>query len=190
MPPRYLLILFGVAALLSGCAPVIVAGAGTAAVAAHDRRTVGAFIDDQAIEIKVRNAIHADEMLRKQTHVNITSMNGIVLLSGEAPTAEARDQVLSRARTVAGIRQIANEIQIAPPSTFASRSHDAWLTTKVKTNLVRADDIDSTRVKVVTENDVVYLLGLVTRREADTATEAARTVSGVARVVKLFEYID
>lgn len=193
MPPRCALILglvLGAAAVLSGCAPVIVAGAGTAAVAAHDRRTIGAFVDDQAIEIKVRNAIHADETLRKQTHINITSMNGIVLLSGEAPTAEARDQVLERARSVAGIRQIVNEIQIAPPSAFVSRSHDTWLTTKVKTNLVRADDIDSTRVKVVTENDVVYLLGLVTRREADIATEAARTVSGVARVVKLFEYID
>lgn len=193
MPHRYAVILgtlLGALTVLNGCAPIIVAGAGTAAVAAHDRRTVGAFIDDQAIEVKVRNAIHADETLRKQAHINITSVNGIVLLSGEAPTAEARDQVLDRARTVAGIRQIVNEIQVAPAATFASRSHDTWLTTKVKTNLVRVDDIDSTRVKVVTENDVVYLLGLVTKREADSATEAARTVSGVARVVKLFEYID
>lgn len=193
MPHRYALVLWaalGATTLLNGCAPIIVAGAGTAAVAAHDRRTVGAFIDDQAIEVKVRNAIHADETLRKQSHINITSVNGIVLLSGEVPTAEARDQVLGRARTVAGIRQIVNEIQVAPASTFASRSHDTWLTTKVKTNLVRVDDLDSTRVKVVTENDVVYLLGLVTKREADSATEAARTVSGVARVVKLFEYID
>lgn len=178
------------AVAVHGCAPIIVAGAGAAAVAAHDRRTIGAFVDDQAIEVKVRNAIHADETLRKETHINITSMNGIVLLSGEAPSAESRDQVLARARTVAGIRQIANELQVAPPSTFGSRSHDTWLTTKVKTKMVRVDELDSTRVKVVTENDVVYLLGLVTQNEAELATEAARTVRGVTRVVKLFEYVD
>lgn len=190
--PRYALILGLIlgAAVLHGCAPMLVAGAGTAAVAAHDRRTVGAFVDDQAIEVKVRNAIHADETLRKETHINITSLNGIVLLSGETPTTESRDQVLARARTVAGIRQIANEIRVAPPSSFGDRSYDTWLTTKVKTKMVRVDELDSTRVKVVTENDIVYLLGLVTKKEADLATEAARTVSGVARVVKLFEYID
>ena len=189
---RYALILGVIlgATAVGACAPIIVAGAGTAAVAAHDRRTVGAFVDDQAIEVKVRNAIHADETLRKETHINITSMNGIVLLSGEAPSAESRDQALARARTVAGIRQIANEILVAPRSSFGSRSHDTWLTTKVKTKMVHADELDSTRVKVVTENDVVYLLGLVTQKEAELATEAARTVSGVTRVVKLFEYID
>ncbi len=189
---RYALILGVIlgATAVAACAPIIVAGAGTAAVAAHDRRTVGSFVDDQAIEVKVRNAIHADETLRKETHINITSMNGIVLLSGEAPSADSRDQVLARARTVAGIRQIANEILVAPPSSFGSRSHDTWLTTKVKTKMVRADELDSTRVKVVTENDVVYLLGLVTQKEAELATEAARTVGGVTRVVKLFEYID
>lgn len=189
---RHAILLTGLllAVAVHGCAPIIVAGAGTAAVAAHDRRTVGAFVDDQAIEVKIRNAIHADDALRKETHVNITSMNGIVLLSGEAPSTESRDQVLARARTVAGIRQIANEIQVAPPSTFGSRSHDTWITTKVKTKMVRVDELDSTRVKVVTENDVVYLLGLVTKNEADLATEAARTVRGVTRVVKLFEYVD
>lgn len=175
---------------LHGCAPVIVAGAGTAAVAAHDRRTVGAFVDDGAIEIKIRNAISADETLRKEAHINITSMNGIVLLSGEAPTDEHRDQILGQARAVAGIRQIANEIRVAPRATFGSRSHDTWLTTKVKTKMVRTEDLDSTRVKVVTENSAVYLLGLVTKKEAELATEAARTVSGVTRVVKLFEYVD
>ena len=189
---RYALILGVIlgATAVGACAPIIVAGAGAAAVAAHDRRTVGAFVDDQAIEVKVRNAIHADETLRQEAHINVTSMNGIVLLSGEAPSAESRDQALARARTVAGIRQIANEILVAPPSSFGSRSHDTWLTTKVKTKMVRADELDSTRVKVVTENDVVYLLGLVTQKEAELATEAARTVGGVTRVVKLFEYID
>jgi len=176
--------------LLQACAPVIVAGAGTAAVAAHDRRTVGAFVDDSAIEIKVRNAISGDESLRNDAHISITSMNGIVLLSGEAPTHEQRDRILAKARTVAGIRQIANEIRVAPRAPFGSRSYDTWLTTKVKTKMVWTDELDSTRVKVVTENGAVYLLGLVTQKEAELATQAARGVSGVARVVKLFEYID
>ena len=182
-----LLLLIGA---LHACAPVIVAGAGTAAVAAHDRRTFGAFVDDQTIEIKVRNAVQSDETLRNEAHVNVTSMNGIVLLTGEVPTSESHDRLLALARSVAGIRQIANEIRVAPRSTFGGRSHDTWLTTKVKTKLVRVDELDSTRVKVVTENDVVYLLGLVTRNEAELATEAARTVGGVARVVKRFEYVD
>lgn len=169
---------------------MIVAGAGTAAVAAHDRRTVGSFIDDGAIELKVRNAINEDEALRGATHISVTSLNGIVLLSGEAPTAAQRDQVLAKTRAVSGIRQVTNEIRVAPPSTFGSRSNDTWLTTKVKTRMVRTDDLDATRVKVVTENRVVYLLGLVTKKEAELATEAARMVGGVERVVKLFEYID
>lgn len=189
---RYAILLVGLLTTvpLAGCAPIIVAGAGTAAVASHDRRTVGAFVDDQTIELKVRNAIQSEDALRKEVHINVTSMNGIVLLSGETPTAEQRDLALAKARTVAGIRQIVNELQVAPPSSFGSRSYDTWLTTKVKTKMVRADELDSTRVKVVTESDVVYLLGLVTKQEAELATEAARTVGGVARVVKLFEYID
>lgn len=179
-----------VAAASGGCAPVLVAGAGTAAVVAHDRRTVGAFVDDQTIELKVRNAIHTDPTLRKNAHLSVTSMNGIVLLSGEVPTAEARETAIAQARTVAGIRQIVNELQVGPPASFASRSYDTWLTTKVKTRLVHTEGLDSTRVKVVTEDEVVFLMGLVTRREAELATDSARAVGGVDRVVKLFEYID
>ena len=179
-----------VAAGSGGCAPVLVAGAGTAAVVAHDRRTVGAFVDDQTIELKVRNAIHTDPGLRKNAHLSVTSMNGIVLLSGEVPTAEARDLAITQARTVAGIRQIVNELQVGPSASFASRSYDTWLTTKVKTRLVHTEGLDSTRVKVVTEDEVVFLMGLVTRREADLATDSARAVGGVDRVVKLFEYVD
>lgn len=180
----------GAAALLSGCAPLVVAGAGTAAVAAHDRRTLGAFIDDQTIELRAGAAIASDEALKRDSHINVTSVNGIVLLSGEAATSALRDQALAKVREVAGVRRVVNEIRIAPPSTVGARTHDAWLTTKVKTRLIHTEGIDSTRVKVVTENDAVYLLGLVTRREADVATTAASVVGGVARVVKLFEYID
>lgn len=173
-----------------GCAPVVVAGAGTAAVAAHDRRTVGSFVDDQTIEAKAASTIRADEELRRDTHINVTSMNGIVLLTGEAATAEARDRVLEKVREIAGIRRTVNEIRIAPPSRLGARSYDTLLTTKVKTKLIAKEDLDSMRVKVVTENKAVYLLGLVTQQEAGLATDAARSTGGVARVVKLFEYLD
>lgn len=188
--PLTLALLLGAAMLQSGCAPLVVAGAGTAAVVAHDRRTVGAFIDDQAIELRAGSAIKSDEALKRDTHINVTSVNGIVLLSGEAATNALRDQALVKVREVAGVRRVVNEIRIAPSSTLGARTHDTWLTTKVKTRLIHTEGIDSTRVKVVTENDAVYLMGLLTRAEADIVTEAASAVRGVTRVVKLFEYID
>jgi osmotically-inducible protein OsmY len=184
------LLVIGTLGLLNGCAPLLVAGAGTAAVAAHDRRTFGAFIDDETIELKAGSALKSDDELRRDTHTNITSMNGIVLLSGEAATAELRDRVLAKTREVAGIRRIVNEVRVAPVASLGSRGHDTWLTTKVKTKLIHTEDLDSTRVKVVTENDAVYLMGLVTQKEAELATEVARSVQGATRVVKLFEYID
>jgi osmotically-inducible protein OsmY len=185
-----LLVGFGAAGSLSACAPLILAGAGTAAVAAHDRRTLGAFIDDETIELKTTSALKSDEDLRRDARINVTSMNGIVLLSGEAASAELRDRALARTREVGGIRRITNEIRVAPVASLGARGHDAWITTKVKTRLIHTDDLDSTRVKVVTENDAVYLMGLVTQKEAALATDAARAVDGATRVVKLFEYID
>lgn len=182
--------LVAVAALSQGCAPLLVAGAGTAAVAAHDRRTLGAFVDDQTIELKAASAIRADEALGRDARIKVISMNGIVLLAGEAATPELRDRVLARMREIAGVRRTVNEVQIAPRASFGSRTRDTWLTTKVKTRLIYTEDLDSTRVKVVTANGAVYLLGLVTQKEADLAAEAARAVGGVARVVKIFEYID
>jgi osmotically-inducible protein OsmY len=185
-----LLLMVAITTLLQGCAALVVAGAGTTAVAANDRRTIGAQVDDQAIELKVSSAMKSDETLRREAHVNATSMNGIVLLTGETATPELRDRVLTKVREINGIRRAVNEIRIAPPSLIGSRSHDTWLTTKVKTKMIQAENLDSSRVKVVTENDAVYLLGLVTQKEAGVATDAARSVTGVARVVKLFEYTD
>jgi osmotically-inducible protein OsmY len=177
-------------AFSQGCAELIVVGSATAAVAAHDRRTVGSFVDDEGIEWKAVAAINADDKLYKEVHINVTSMNGVVLLTGEAPTAEQRDGVLTAVRSVPAVRRIVNEIRITPPTTLGSRSNDAWITGKVKSKLVGTEGLDSTRVKVVTENAIVYLLGLVNKKEGELATEAARQVAGVQRVVKLFEYID
>jgi osmotically-inducible protein OsmY len=175
--------------LAQGCAPVVVAGGATAAVAASERRTFGSFVDDESIEIKAHKAI-TDSDLGDDVHVNTTSMNGIVLLSGEATTAEQRDRIVELVRPIPGIRRIVNEIVVAPPASFASITNDSWITSKIKADLLGIKDLKSNQVKVVTENSVVYLMGLVTRKEGDLAADAARRAGGVQRVVKLFEYID
>jgi osmotically-inducible protein OsmY len=174
---------------LQGCVALVAAGGATAIMAANDRRTMGAQLDDQNIEVKINAAIKADERL-KDTHINATSINGVVLLTGEAPTTEQRDQVLNLTRNVRGIRRTVNEIRIAPPSPNSSRSRDSWLTSKVKTKLVGVEKLDSSHVKVVTENAVVYLMGLLKHEEAELATSAVTEVDGVERVAKLFEYLD
>ncbi len=178
--------------LLSGCAPLIFGGAATGASVAHDRRTAGSFVEDQSIELRIRGALNKDAEIYKQAHINITSFNGIVLLSGETPTAAMRERVGEYARQAEKVRRVHNEVQVAAPSSMMTRSSDSWITTKVKTSLfnTKIKGFDPTRVKVVTENGTVFLLGLVTHAEADATTEQARQNSGVQRVVKLFEYLD
>jgi len=176
--------------LLQACVPAVVGGAAVGAAAAHDRRTFGAIVDDQNIELKAAANIGMDAELKKLVHVNVTSMNGIVLLTGEAATTEARDQVLTQVRAVNGVRRITNELRIAEPSSFGSRSKDSLITSAVKSRFLVSKDLDPSRVKVVTEASVVYLLGLVTQAEGDLAADHAATIDGVERVVKVFEYID
>lgn len=176
--------------LLQACVPVIVGGAAIGAGAAHDRRTLGSIIDDENIELKAAASIGLDAQLKQLVHVNVTSMNGIVLLTGEAATLEARDQILTHVRAVNGVRRITNELRIAEPSSFGGRSKDSLITSAVKSRFLVTRNLDPTRVKVVTETSVVYLMGMVTHAEGDLAAELAATIEGVERIVKVFEYID
>lgn len=178
--------------LLSACVPLVVGGMATTASVAHDRRTTGSVVEDQSIKVRIRGLLNEDEEINKQAHINITSFNGIVLLSGETPTSAMRDRAGNIARQAEKVRRLHNEIQIAAPSALMSRSSDSWLTTKIKTSLLntKVEGFDPTRIKVVTENGTVFLLGMVTHSEADTATEKVRQSSGVQRIVKLFEYLD
>lgn len=189
MPYRWIISLLALV-LLQGCVPVIVGGAAAGAAAAHDRRTLGAIIDDENVELKAAAKIGLDDAIKKQVHVNVTSMNGIVLLTGEAQTPEARDQVLEHVRSINGVRRITNELRIAEPSSFGSRSKDSLITSAVKSRFLVTRHLDPTRVKVITETGVVYLLGLVSRAEGDLAAEQAATIEGVTGVVKVFEYLD
>ena len=176
---------------LHGCAPAaVLAGGATAVVVAQDRRSVGAQIDDETSEVRAGAAISGEPRLKGQVHVSVTSFNGIVLLTGQARDSGARDLVLAQLRTVPNVRRVINEVRIAEPSSLGKRGSDTWLTTKVKGKLAAAEGVASSQIKVVTENAAVYLMGLVNRDEAERAAEAARTVGGVERVVRVFEYLD
>ena len=175
--------------LLSGCVPLVIAGAaGGAALVVADRRSVGAQTDDEAIELKMANNIGAG--YGDRVHVNVTSYNGIVLLTGEVPTPELKRSIEEIAKSTAKVRTLHDELSIGPVSSIGARTNDSYITSKVKARFVEANKFASNHVKVVTERQVVYLMGLVRHDEADTAAQIAATTSGVIRVVKLFEYIN
>ena len=178
--------------LLSGCAAVVIGGvaAGATATVAHDRRTTGVFIEDEAIEQKALKSFSADKEIKDSSHINVTSYNTVVLITGETPSEDIRNRVVNIVREIPKVTHVYNELTIAAPSSWTSRSGDSLITSKVKTNLLTLDDFDGTRVKVVTDKGVVYLMGIVTRSEADTATGETRRTGGVQKVVKLFQYID
>jgi len=182
-------LLTGASMLLGGCVPLLVAGAvGGTALVATDRRSVGAQADDEAIELKIGNNIGTG--YGDRVHVSVTSYNGVVLLTGEVPTPELVKTIAEIARTTAKVRRVDNELTVGPVSGVGSRANDSYITSKVKARFVEANKFAPNHVKVVTERQVVYLMGLVRHDEADTATQIAATTSGVVRVVKLFEYID
>lgn len=173
---------------LSGCAGVLVGGAATSAVVANDERTTGTFIEDQTIELKALDAIRSREHLKSQTHLSVTSYNQTVLVTGQAPSEALRKEAISLISQVEKVNRIFDEIEIGAPTNLATRSNDSLLTAKVKTKLFTLDGFDATKVKVVTENSVVYLMGILPTADADTAATAASFVGGVRKVVKLFEY--
>ncbi len=183
-----LIALLGILTLLNACAAIVVGGAATGANVAHDRRTTGTFIEDEAIELKSLKTLSDDKELSSQIHLNVTSFNTIVLVSGEAPTEDLRRQAIEIIRSIPKVSHVHDEITIAGPSSLMSRSGDTLITTKVKTKLIVEKNLDGTHVKVVTENGVVYLMGLLNREDADKATEIARQTGGVQKVVKLFQY--
>ena len=174
--------------LLQGCFPIVAAGVGAGALAVEDRRTTGTFVEDQSIELKAAGKL--DVGLKGRARVNITSYNRNVLLTGQASDEQTKAQAESIVREVPQVRNVINEIAIRPTRALASYGNDAFLTSKVKARMIEAQRFQVNHVKVVSEDGVVYLLGLVTRKEADDAAEIARTTSGVTRVVKAFELLD
>jgi osmotically-inducible protein OsmY len=176
-------------AALAGCAaPLLVGGAvaGGAAVVL-DRRSTGTQVEDQAIELKAMNRVR--EAVGDRAHVNVTAYNRQVLITGEAPSEADRTAIEQAVSRVDNVRTVVNELAVMAPSSLSARSNDAILTTKVKATYVDAKDLHAQAVKVVTERGIVYLMGRVTEREAERATDLARRVAGVQKVVRVFENI-
>ncbi len=176
------------AAALSACAPLVVGGVMVGgALVATDRRTSGAQLEDEGIELRSANRIK--DTVGDKAHVNVTSYNRQVLLTGEAPTAQDRERIEAAVKGVDNVRGVVNELAVMPNSSLTQRSNDTLITGKVKASFVDAKDISLNAFKVVTERNTVYLLGIVTTREANRVTDITRGVGGVEKVVRVFEIV-
>lgn len=191
LPLRELMLtaLLGVgAAQLSGCVPVVAVGAGAGILMAEDRRTSGTYLMDEEVELKAISRIR--ESFGKEVHVNVTSFNRRVMLTGEVPNDETRGKVKDLVAAVPNVKEVINETIIGGVSTFGARSNDTYLTAKVKTRMFDDKRFNGNHIKVVTEAGTTFLMGLVKHEEGDAAGEVAAKTQGVTKVVKVFEYID
>jgi osmotically-inducible protein OsmY len=177
--------------LMSGCAAplLLVGGAAGGASVAHDKRSNEVMVDDEFIETRAKDAIYKDPKMAKRVHINITSFNHVVLLTGEALSRSTRDKAVDIVRNLDKVRRVHNEIRVADLTGFTSRTGDTWITSKVKTQMIATKNFDASRVKVITEDGTVFLMGLVTKKEGEQASAIARKISDVKRVVKVFEYL-
>ena len=174
--------------LLSACVPLAIGGAAVGgAMVATDRRTTGTQVEDQAIETKAGDAVSA--LFGDRAHINITSYNLIVLVTGEVPTDADKAAAYKAVAKIEHVRSVVNELAVMPVSSLSTRSNDSYLTGKVKASFFDASDISTNTIKVVTERGIVYLMGRVTETEAKRATDIARSVSGVQKVVRVFEIL-
>ncbi|MFZ1909780.1 MAG: BON domain-containing protein [Burkholderiales bacterium] len=172
--------------LLQGCFPAVVGVGAGAVLSAADRRTTGAQVEDEGIELKTKGRI--GERYDDKVHVDVTSFNRSVLLTGEVPDAKTKADIEKIALGVQNVRGVTNEIEIAGIPSAPARANDGYLTAKVKGRFLDADKFNPIHVKVISEAGVVYLMGIVTEQEAADAVEVARTTGGVRKVVKIFEY--
>jgi osmotically-inducible protein OsmY len=188
MPLARLLLALSVAASVQGCAEAIVGTAVVGAIAANDRRTLGAQTDDKAITLKAET--HIPALIGEAGHVNIASFNRKVLLTGEVRNEDIKTLVERDTANIQGVQSVVNELEIADRSNYTSRGNDALLTGKVKASFIDTKELSATAIKVVTERETVYLMGRVTQLEGQRAAEVARGVTGVKRIVKVFDYIN
>lgn len=188
---RYLgyLLFAAMISALQGCFPVVATGVGAGAMMAADRRTTGAYIEDQEIETKASNRI--GQQYKEKVHVNVTSFNRHVLLTGEVPDEATRTGVERIASSITNVKAVSNELIISGNSSLSSRANDTLITSNVKLRFLDNNKaFNADQVKVITEDGTVYLMGLVFHKEGDAAAQIASTTSGVQKVVKVFEYLD
>jgi osmotically-inducible protein OsmY len=172
---------------LSACAPLIVGGAVVTGVMATDRRTTGTQVEDESIEIKVASAVRKE--LGERIHLNVTSYNRQILLTGEVRNVADKERAEKIAQSQENVKSVVNDLAVMDISSLTQRSKDIVLTGRIKAAFVDAKDLQVNAIKVVTERGIVYLMGRVTPREAKRATDIARSMSGVTKVVRVFEEI-
>jgi osmotically-inducible protein OsmY len=185
---RLLLGALAASALLSGCAPLLLGGAAVgSALMVTDRRTSGTQVEDEGIELKAGNRVR--EVIGDRGHVNVTSYNRVALITGEVPGEADKTAVEQAVQKIENVKSTVNELAVAGNSSLTSRSSDAIITSKIKATYVDAKDLQANAIKVITERGNVYLMGRVTEREANRAAQLAAGVSGVLKVVRVFEVI-
>lgn len=178
------------ASLLQGCVLLAAAGAGaaTTAVVVHDKRPLQTIADDQNIELTAFNKVNQNPNFNQNCHIVTVAFNHGVLLVGQVPDQNIRQQVESMVQSLPKVSRIYNQLEVTAPTTPEVRTNDTWITTKVKSQMLTTQDLHSIQIKVVTENSTVYLMGIISHKQAQMAADVARRVSGVKRVVTLFEY--
>jgi osmotically-inducible protein OsmY len=190
-PNRLSLLALTLCLSVTGCSSVLTAARDKPIEDDRGTRTLGSKIDDSLSETKVEvNIAKANTDLDKNSHIVVSSYNGVVLLAGQTPRAELKAQAEQAASEVQRVKKVHNELQVLQPSSLLARNNDAWLTTKIKSQMLADANIPGSRIKIITENGIVYMLGLLTQQEATRATNLVQGVSGVQKIVKLFEYID
>ncbi|MBV7315641.1 BON domain-containing protein [Shewanella sp. NIFS-20-20] len=176
--------------LLSGCAGVVMVGAVGGAVAINDERSLRTQLDDTNADFEIASALAKQQDVHNQTNISGVVINGNTLLIGQAPNTMLRDKAVHTVKELKLGGKLHNQIRIGNPTSFTTRSNDTWITTKVKGRMLNAQGLDTSKIKVVTENGEVYLLGLVTKDQANIAVDVARNTAGVRKVIKVFEYLE
>jgi osmotically-inducible protein OsmY len=184
------LLIISVLAMLQGCAGAVMVGAVSGAKMANDERSMSTQISDTNTDFVIASALSKHDDLNHQTNIAAIVMNNNVLMIGQAPNSMLRDKAIKVVQELQIGGKIHNQIRIGTPTSFTTRSNDTWVTTKVKGRMLNEKSLDITRVKVITENGEVFLLGLIDRKQADLAVEIARNTAGVRKVIKVFEYTE
>ena len=187
--PMKLTALLVILATLQGCAAVAVVALTTGASMATDRRSIGNQIDDQSIEVTAYNELIKNKSLSENTNLHIISVNGSVLIIGQAPNTFLKDQAIKILHNISEIVRIHDQVRIGNTTSVITQTSDVWLTSRIKAALFSSDEVNGNDIKVITENSEVFLMGLVSKKEANTAVNIARNISGVTRVFKAFEYL-
>lgn len=190
LKPVFITLALSSTLLLQACGPAFISSATTAATLLHDRRTTGTIIEDKAIELRAADLLRQEPQLKENARVKVAAFNRNLLIMGQAPDQQTADEIEQLFKEIKEVDKVYNELEIGDRKPITAYTNDSWITTKVKAAAFGRDQVDPLRVKVYTEDGTVYLMGLVTRKEADLASDSTRGIEGVQRVVRVFEYTD